>query len=205
MVSKQVDNRFENIRGLCIDFDGELGSSLRNRFSIREAHVPTNCGEGFDGIDAAVLFLGDSIDNGTKPTRRFKVSRSVRYEAGMLGSVMTIGFPGVPPRETGYDGGIDWQWVNKVLFGDQYGIKRFAPGRRLVLKRPHGLDKQELSIGHDATTLGGASGSLLSAWADAQGPCFALHFYGDTNESNYALSLSKVADQLAEIGVKFDG
>ena len=56
-------------------------------------------------------------------------------------------------------------------------------------------------MSHDATTFGGASGSLMFAWKDKGTPGYGLHFSGAALSANYALSLQRAADALKAIGV----
>jgi hypothetical protein len=77
-------------------------------------------------------------------------------------------------------------WVTRTLFGDVYGVKRLAPG---MTHRPLGSlagDKRRWVFGHDATTLGGCSGSAALAWTDS---AFGLHFAGRSIDANYAYAV----------------
>ena len=96
---------------------------------------------------------------------------------------------------------MDWHFVLTTLFGNRFGVKRVAPGRfRLAPGSVQG-DAFDRVMSHDATTFGGASGSLMFAWKDQGTPGYGLHFAGATLSANYALSLHRAADALKAIGV----
>ncbi|MDF0495735.1 trypsin-like serine peptidase [Bradyrhizobium yuanmingense] len=64
------------------------------------------------------------------------------------------------------------------LFNDQLGVKRLSPGE--IVLGLEGVDKStKRTIGHDATTLGGSSGSVLLGFDSLGEPKVAgLHFSG---------------------------
>lgn len=185
-----------------IDFAGESGSFETRRFRIVEIRVPVGAGEVFQGIDAAVCRIVPLDAGVTLPAAIAPVSADPDYATGAASSLALIGFPGQPAMSMGDE--VDWDWVIRTLFRNRFGIKRLAPGRFT-----HGLgfnpaDKiAQRAIGHDATTFGGASGSLVVAWLDSGTPAFALHFAGETSESNYALSLARTRAALEPLGVPF--
>lgn len=185
-----------------IDFAGESGSLATNRFRIVEIRLPTGFGRVFGGIDAAVCRI-EPLDPGAKLPEPVKaLSPDADYATGASTSLSLIGFPGPPFEDKGDK--VNWLFVNEQLFGKKYGIKRLAPGRFTRRLGSHPFDAAaQRAIGHNATTFGGASGSLVVAWLDTDAPAFALHFGGETVEANYALSFAVVRDALAEIGVPF--
>jgi Trypsin-like peptidase domain len=66
-------------------------------------------------------------------------------------NIYLIGYPGSPER------GVDSLTILEKLFQSEFGYKRLAPG--MVVKNADGLPDSTFS--HDATTLGGNSGSLV--------------------------------------------
>jgi serine protease len=198
-------------RGLEIDFGGETESLEQNRWTIVEAVLPARAGEGFGVVDAVLLRLGRSLDGKRLPLpepdpgeapRRVTLSSSGRYLTGQAPDFVSIGFPAKPPRIAGEADGIDWGWVVGTLFGNEFGVKRLAPG---LFHRPLGSAagdvETRLAFGHDATTLKGASGSLLFAFRDPGAPAFGLHFAGFDNDSNYAISVPALAQAFEGRGV----
>src|SRR5262249_30010924 len=121
--------------------------------------------------------------------------------SGNLMSQCIVGFPGPPAYTGGWHEGVDWTWINATLFGNRYGVKRLAPG---TTHRPLGSlrgDRKPCVFGHDATTLGGSSGSPIFAWLDDAPAAFGLHFAGATVDTNYAHAFAATADGLRAIGV----
>lgn len=189
------------VRGkLEIDFAGEADSLDERRFRIIEAIYPQGAGETFSGIDAAVCRIvphdGDTVTSLPDPPALLSVESG--YINGSISSLAVIGFPAPPSFDSDQ---VDWEWVMRTLFANRFGVKRLAPGQFTEKRGTHPADLQRLAIGHDATTFGGASGSLVSAWLDDRTPGFALHFGGLTLKGNYALAFAAVRDKLAAIGV----
>lgn len=184
-----------------IDFAGETGAIDTKRFRIAEIRLPEGAGAVFEGVDAAVCRLDSLDDNIVLPGAVTPLSPSPEFATGEVTSLALIGFPGEPARDKGDK--VDWNFVVGELFGRRFGIKRLAPGRFRHGLGTHPKDLGKRAIGHDATTFGGASGALVVAWLDGGAPGFALHFGGETVESNYALSFAKARAVLEPLGVPF--
>jgi serine protease len=184
-----------------IDFLGEASSFDTRRFRVVEARLPKNAGRGFGRLDAVTLKI-EPIDGAGMP-KAMKFDRTpVTFMQATSATLCTVGFPGPPdPREVA-KGEVDWNFVIRTLFGNLFGVKRFAPGR---VGEVNGiaLDTLNIVFGHEATTFGGASGSAMIAWENDGAPAFGLHFSGATQVANYAISTAKAADDLAKIGVPF--
>jgi hypothetical protein len=197
----RTGNRLRIDGMLEIDFAGEAGALTKNRYRIISVELPVGFGPGFGVIDAAVARIEALPASGPLPVAVPVLSRFPAYADGAMTSFATIGFPGAPAIRDGVVDGVDWGMVTRTLFRNMFGVKRLAPGR---FGSPLGSRPDDLhgtAFGHDATTFGGASGSLLAAWADTDAPCFGLHFYGRTREENNALAFAAAADALAGIGV----
>jgi endonuclease G len=74
----------------------------------------------------------------------------------------------------------------KRIFGDVYGVKRFAPGEVDYV--------YEGGFTHDCTTLGGNSGSVIID-VDS-GAALGLHFAGEYLHTNFAISASRLREFL---------
>jgi hypothetical protein len=191
--------RFRIHDGVFIDFAAESGSTRTNRFRVVEA-VPTAAdGSGFARLDAAVLRI--------EPTGDAEVPAAVPVVAdpdgprGSLDSLCVVGYPGRPPVVSGTQQGVDWDWVNRTLFGARYGVKRLAPG---LAHQPLGSlpdDARPWIFGHDLTTLGGNSGSPMLSWLDPDPAGFGLHFAGWTMRTNAAHAVAACASELRGMGV----
>ncbi len=186
---------------LVIDFDAESGTTGRNRFRVVHASLPEGFGIGFAGMDAAVLRI-EPIDAQSKlPAVAPSLSGDADLSNGSSSTLVTVGFPGEPIPDNPPGATVDWHFVLTTLFGNRFGVKRVAPGRFRLSPGSVQGDAFGRVMSHDATTFGGASGSLMFAWKDEGAPGYGLHFSGATLSANYALSLQRSADALRAIGV----
>jgi hypothetical protein len=191
-------NRLQVPSGLEIEFAGEATTLTQNRFRVAEVILPKGFGPGFGNLDAAVLRI-EPLGGGQLPTAPVVLDARASFAGGGVGSLAVIGFPGPAPTSGGTD--VDWGFVTNTLFGRLFGFKRVAPGKfgRSLGFDPH--DTLQSVFGHDATTFGGSSGSIVLAWTEQGTPGFGLHFAGVTSETNSAIAVAKAADALREIGV----
>jgi hypothetical protein len=187
---------------LVIDFAAEVGSLAQRRWRVVEARLPPGAGRLPGELDAAVLRIEAlAAGAGELPAQAVPLSADIAYATGASPTLCTIGFSGPPVQLSPPEAVIDWNFVVSTLFGNRFGYKRLAPGR---FKSPPGTvagDSAQRVLTHDATTFGGASGSLLLAWEDAASPGFALHYAGRTGSANLAVSLALAADALRSVGV----
>lgn len=201
-VAMSMTDRAINIAGVLeIDFGGEACSTRKNRYRIKSVEVPEGYGPGFGRIDVAVARIEAIPDSEPLPEAVPALSSLAAYADGAMTSFATIGFPGQPPLQSGVVDGVDWGMITGTLFRNIFGCKRLAPG---TFESPLGTradDVNKTAFGHNATTFGGASGSLLSVWGAPDAPCFGLHFFGNTRAENNALAFCEVADALNAIGV----
>jgi hypothetical protein len=193
---------FRVFDGAFVDFRSESGSTDTHRFKVVEA-VPSGVdGQGFARLDAAVLRLEPLPDGPSELPPQIRVSASPDGPLGRFDSCCVVGYPGRPAQVAGTVDGVDWEWVNRSLFGRLYGVKRLAPG---IAHRPLGTlpgDTHAWVFGHDATTLGGNSGSPVLTWDDSS---FGLHFAGITLDTNCAHGISAIAAQLEALRVPISG
>lgn len=189
---------FRVFDGAFVDFRAESDSTDTHRFQVVEAFPSGVEGQDFARLDAAVLRLQPLPDGPTELPDAITVSASPNGPLGRFDSCCIVGYPGRPANTVGTVDGVDWDWVNRSLFGRLYGVKRLAPG---IAHRPLGSlpgDARKWVFGHDATTLGGNSGSPVLTWDDTS---FGLHFAGITMDTNCAHGISAIATQLAALGV----
>jgi serine protease len=189
-----------------IDFIGESGSEARNRWRVKEVRLPDGADANFAGLDAAVLRIEPFGSESKLPPPAITLSSNPDYARGEgSASLVTIGFPGEPNTLAPGGAQVDWNFVIKKLFNNRFGLKRVAPGKFGERAGSVAGDKLGHILSHDATTFGGASGSLIFAWReDEPQPAFALHFAGTTAVANYAVSLSKAAEALRVTGLRID-
>ncbi len=82
------------------------------------------------------------------------------------------------------------------IFGDIYDVKRLAPGK---IQQGHERDRKKWFFTHDATTLGGNSGSVVLDMD--QGAAVGLHFGGLTLRENHAVKASALLKTLKAMKV----
>lgn len=104
-------------------------------------------------------------------------------------SVAIVGYParpGILPRAP--DGSVDREGLDRLqaLFSADFGTKFFSPGDVKTSKA--GVP---ITSFHDATTLGGSSGSLVASM-DAPLRAVGLHFGGAWRSENYAHGLAQL-------------
>jgi len=193
---------FRVFDGAFVDFAAESGSADVRRYRIVEATPSQIYGTDFARLDAAVLRIEPLPDGPQDVPDALTVSADPDGPLGRLASYCIVGYPAQPVYASGTIEGVDWAWVTRTLFGNVYGVKRLAPG---MTHRPLGSlpgDKRRWVFGHDATTLGGNSGSPALAWSDS---AFGLHFAGRSIDTNCAHAVSAITSELRALGVPIGG
>jgi len=193
---------FRVFDGAFVDFAAESGSADVRRYRIVEATPSQVNGTDFARLDAAVLRIEPLPDGPQDVPDALTVSADPDGPLGRLASYCIVGYPAQPVYASGTIEGVDWAWVTRTLFGNVYGVKRLAPG---MTHRPLGSlpgDKRRWVFGHDATTLGGNSGSPALAWTDS---AFGLHFAGRSIDTNCAHAVSAITSELRALGVPIGG
>lgn len=141
-------------------------------------------------LDLAILKL-DQVPEDKVPLKILDWNLSNQWTAPGT-EVYTIGYPGNP----GLDGTATYtSKLLNTLFMDKYGCKRLAPGKVVW----NADDLEDWTVSHDASTLGGNSGSLIVA-VTQEGAAAALH-YGGTLRSpreNWGHILSDVWAYIAQ-------
>ena len=193
---------FRVFDGAFVDFAAESGSADVRRYRIVEATPSQVNGTDFARLDAAVLRIEPLPGGPQDVPDALTVSADPDGPLGRLASYCIVGYPAQPVYASGTIEGVDWAWVTRTLFGNVYGVKRLAPG---MTHRPLGSlpgDKRRWVFGHDATTLGGNSGSPALAWSDS---AFGLHFAGRSIDTNCAHAVSAITTELRALGVPIGG
>lgn len=104
--------------------------------------------------------------------------------------IAVMGHPAAPPD------GVEEDRVLFRLFRGIFDVKRFAPG--LVTRAPGALPGDSVpprGFGHDASTLGGNSGSCILA-LDGTFTVMGLHFGGRQRQVNMAHAIALIRDRL---------
>jgi len=134
------------------------------------------------GYDVALLHVSATDEDGAATPPPIPLMSAPEIADTLAEWVAVIGYPEQSP----YNDLLDQQRI----FDGIYGVKRLAPGTIMSLNNDSG------TLEHDATTLGGNSGSVLVHLAS--GKAVGLHFGGIEGESNQAVQASVVADLIAQ-------
>jgi hypothetical protein len=191
---------FQILDAVYIDFVRETGTARTNRFRVVEATPSRTDPADKARLDAAVLRI-EPTEPGQAVPQAISLQPDVDGPQGNLEPAYLIGFPGPPSFFGRGDDDVNWTKVYQVLFGNRYGVKRLAPGK---VNNPLGsLDRDPGNwiFGHDATTLGGSSGSPVMGVIDGALTAYGLHFSGKSEVANRAHAFSESAAQLRAIGV----
>jgi V8-like Glu-specific endopeptidase len=139
-------------------------------------------------LDLALLELTPASAT-DKPKQVLALDASTDWGQSETG-MFIIGFPGNP----GF--GSDAPSLLELLFKSTYGCKRLAPG--MVTTTPAGLaaSSRQWSLGHDATTLGGNSGSAVLV-IGRERITAGLHYGGRTSNprENWCHVLGRTLDE----------
>ncbi|WP_055603446.1 trypsin-like serine peptidase [Streptomyces aureus] len=192
--------------GVTVDFGAEVGGGPPDRVfpvgrvlgvgraGAPECAHPTVRGVNFDGLDLAVLEL-EPVRGRPFPAPVQVARGDDTTTQGALASrgrgVYVVGFPGNAASTT--------PDVFAELFAGVKGVKRLTPG---VLTEGRGeVDKDERSwiISHDASTLGGSSGSLVVDLEAGGRKVLGLHFAGVPDRVNWAHGLEGATPELAAV------
>ncbi|BCS33749.1 serine protease [Luteitalea sp. TBR-22] len=169
--------------------------TMAARVDLREEYVADGATEEFEvGVDQ-VLYLADLADAQAPDLALLRLSpgsgalpppipfADVPLDWGR--DVAVVGYPAEDPL------GTPSADVARRLFGGIYGVKRFSPGR--ISAMPTGA----WAFSHDATTLGGSSGSAV---LDLEtGGALGVHFSGTLERANYAVRGGYVLDAITAI------
>ncbi|MGV3518399.1 DNA/RNA non-specific endonuclease [Luteitalea sp.] len=161
---------------------------------LREEYVDAGTPEEFEiGVDQ-VLYLADLTDAQAPDLALLRLAPGqgvslpppipfVEVPLDVGRDIAVVGFPAEDPIGSGSVA------VARRLFGGIYGVKRFSPGK--IGAMPAGA----WAFAHDATTLGGSSGSVV---IDLEtGGALGVHFAGALERTNYAVRGRYVLDALA--------
>ena len=186
--------RWQLTRMATIDFSPSGYDPLR-RFQIVEvafagAHPIKGWPIRFDNLDLALLRIETSNTAGGKAPQPVSAVKNPGWRAGAA-NLFVVGYPAPPSYVPLDEHGDQRQAVLarlREIFGLRYREKYFAPG--MVLR----FDASWV-FEHDATTLGGNSGSLIGTLEGGLSAA-GLHFAGDWLRANYAhdLALARASD-----------
>lgn len=195
IAAKHANGRWQFLGEATLTFDSNPGVSRRRHFRIAEvvaagpdAIDPRNV--DYNKLDFAILACDVA---GESP---FPMPLPLESDADKIVErrpVFTIGYSGKPRSGTYADD------VLARLFQHRYGVKRFAPG-----EIDRGLGSSVTRTGetvffHDATTLGGNSGSCVVDLGNDGRLVVGLHFAGQPKTANYAHSNARLRESFTNI------
>lgn len=172
-----------------VDFHREYGDSMRDntaRFNVVQVVM---IHPYWDMALLRVSGLG-----GRKPLRLSNVDPADLIDR----QVLVAGYPARDDRRNAPD-------VQDRIFNSIYEVKRVQPGRVRPRTEIVSFERRVNALTHDASTLGGNSGSAL---LDVEtGEVLALHFAGEYLKANYAVPAFDLArdGRVVDVGVNFAG
>ena len=193
----QPDGSWKFLKPVTIDFAAEFERDRKREFEVTgvvfAGPEPINQVVQPPKLDVALLTVAGSNGEENLPPP-LALSRRIKFlERGS--EVYVMGYPARPRDEVGE--------VLMQVFQDEYFVKRFAPG--LVEKDPDTFDDggHKRVFTYDPSTLGGNSGSCVVEFLLQGKAVVGLHFGGLKREENYAHSMARVEEVLAEHGAAF--
>ena len=183
-------------RPASIIFDADASDETK-RFPIRGVigAGPRRIGSIVDlsALDAALLEIDTGV--GIRPVSELTRAVHATQDAG-ISQILVIGYPAEPAFSSGPNADDPdylafWTRIRE-LFGFDYGVKYANPG--LIMAKPHQVPGDSVGwvFSHDATTLGGNSGSLVLTLRPDIASC-GLHFGGSALSMNLAHDLTVVS------------
>lgn len=147
-----------------------------------------------DKLDMAIVEIESTNEHGASHPGAINLTRDSAGDDSVE-DIMIIGYP-AKPRASVAPSDVDesvkfWERIGE-LYGNEYGVKYLSPGK--IMKRPGKLadDDKGWAYSHDATTMGGNSGSVSISLKGGYRLC-GLHFGGATFTQNLAHDVGSVA------------
>lgn len=173
---------------ITVDFSREYGRDRVSSFAVKEVLFTGSqpidpWSLNHDLLDLALL----RIEEAPGRTWPLPLPITIRPEAGDVPrAVVVSGFPGDPYTKEAID-------LKKKLFQLIFGYKILAPGR-VKLGTGEVAPNKQWSLGHDATTLPGNSGSCIID-IESGAEVVALHYAGKPRIVNFAHVLARVGGE----------
>lgn len=166
--------------GATIDWFHEFDRGAESRFQVKEVVWI----EPEDSVDVAILRIKSSGDDDEPAPAPIELMTRDELDDAKQGLwVAVIGYPASDSRNNAED--------QQRIFDGIFGVKRLAPGQVTFFQ-------QKTLLRHDATTLGGNSGSVV--FDLSSGKAIGLHFggiQGSRNEAVQAAQVRQILDQHA--------
>jgi endonuclease G len=151
----------------CVDWRHEYQQSDESRFKVKEILWI----EPEDSVDVALLSIAGHGDDGELSPPPIELMTRAEFDGTDFGAwVAVVGYPARDSRNSAAD--------QQRIFDGIYNVKRLAPGQVTAVVAGDVLH-------HDATTLGGNSGSVVVHLES--GKAMGLHFGGIEGDRNAAV------------------
>jgi len=148
----------------------------------------------FEDLDMALLEVETSNSAGTVLPGPLDILSDPGAARGN-GQLFVFGYPAAPhvlPTDMSGNPRMDVIKRLRAIFGTRYSVKYLSAG---VINKPVGNvsgDPRNWTFAHDATTLGGNSGSCIFRISDGHFGVAGLHFAGDWMRANFAHGIGAV-------------
>jgi hypothetical protein len=191
--------------GAVIDFVREADSDRTLPFAIRRilATGPYPIDMRVDPtrlLDAALLEIAPKSLDGESQPAPLPLLPPGAQPNNATDEILSIGYPGGPgfepkgPTPTSEEREV--MTALKRIFETRYGVKRLSPGEILSPEGRFPDGGHNWVFTHDATTLGGASGSCVVRLLQGQARVIGLHFGGAWLKHNFAHLLARLREPL---------
>jgi hypothetical protein len=193
-----------------IDFVGEDGAGSRGtKFKVVGVAFagpdPINNMINFAHLDIAVLRVEPASDVANSFPKAVIFETDVAQPKADR-DLYVLGFPG-QPQVWLFDGqpptGSETAQVISILFNNKFGVKRLAPGSIKAGPGQVANDAKQWICTHDASTLGGNSGSCVVDLGQDGFRIIGLHFAGANRQQNWAHVAARLHDYLSGFSASF--
>lgn len=187
-----------------IDFNREIDATARSRFRIvrivRAGLDPIDMEVDPTKLDAALLEIDPQGIDGGHLAAPLNLLDPASLANDDPGEIVSVGYPGAPGYEP--KGPVPSSQERKVMaalkriFNMTYGVKRISPGEIMVVAGGVPDGGRRWVFTHDATTLGGASGSCVIRLSGGEARVIGLHFGGAWLKHNFAHLTARLKEPL---------
>jgi hypothetical protein len=201
-----ADSKWSLYQDTTVDFLGEIDNLATQSFKITDVVFagPTPI-LGLDPkqLDVALLKIEPLTAGAQLPNPVALSSKSGPVSSRR--DLFVVGFPAAADLYYGSGDptvGTEFASVLSSLFRDEFGVKRLAPGQIDAGIGTVDDGGKQWAFEHDASTLAGNSGSMVTDFADGS-TVIGLHFGGGPRRENYAHAFAMLKSELATLGVNY--
>jgi len=192
-----------------VDFSGEYQRPSESCFPLGEVVFvgpdPINRRINFSNLDLAVIRVSGDLANLPAPLSFEGTVDRVAVRDDRQPPIYVVGFPAQPLLEPGKAGnaapraGHEYEEILEKLYKNRFGSKRWAPGLVEAGAGQLAGDTRKWIMSHDASTLGGNSGSCVVDFGETGERVVGVHFGGRPRVENYAHVVAALRESLDAI------